>query len=152
MRYQSIFHFLITGTLCLLATGCDRGNSYKEGGFRFDQIYVYEDGSLIDAQDFVVEFPAEGGSIEKEFVTYGITELREVNRVDGISAEFLSSYPPPDDELYEAGQYLSRYKQTIRFEAKPNNEKKSLEAKIMIVTAGYNGYAAYVNIKQSSAI
>lgn len=152
MRYQSIFHFLITGTLCLLAIGCDRGNSHEAGGFRFDQIYVYEDGSLIDAQDLVVELPAEGGSIEKEFVTYGITELREVSRVDGISAEFLSSYPPPEDELYEAGQYLSRYKQTIRFEAKPNNEKKSREAKIMIVTAGYNGYAAYVNIKQSSAI
>ena len=53
MRYQSIFHFLITGTLCLLAIGCDRGHSYKDGGFLFDQIYVYEDGSLIDAQDFV---------------------------------------------------------------------------------------------------
>ena len=152
MRYQSIVNFLITGTLCLLAIGCDRGNSHEDGGFRFDQIYVYEDGSLIDAQDLVVELPAEGGSIEKEFVTYGITGLREVSRVDGISAEFLSSYPPPEDELYEAGQYLSRYKQTIRFEAKPNNEKKSREAKIMIVTAGFNGYAAYVNIKQSSAI
>lgn len=152
MRYQSIVNFLITGTICLLAIGCDRGHSYKYGGFRFDQIYVYENGSLIDAQDLVVELPAEGGSIEKEFVTYGITELRVVSRVDGISAEFLSSYPPPEDELYEAGQYLSRYKQTIRFEAKPNNEKKSREAKIMIVTAGYNGYAALVNIKQPSAI
>lgn len=151
MRYQFIVNLLITGTLCLLALGCNSDISNEDGGFRFDQIYVYEDGSLTDAQDLVVELPAEGGHIEKEFVTYGITELREVSRVDGISAEFLSSYPPPEDELYEAGQYLSRYKQTIRFEAKPNNEKKSRESKIMIVTAGYNGYAAIVHIRQASS-
>ena len=152
MRLLSFLNLLIIYAICVFGTGCDTTGNSVTGGFVYDQIYIYEDGNLIDAQDFVVELPAEGGSIEKEFVTYGITELREIGRVDGISAEFLSSYPPPDDELYEAGQYLSRYKQTIRFEAKPNNEKKSREAKIMIVTAGYNGYAAYVNIKQSSAI
>ena len=57
----------------------------------FDQIYVYEDGNLIDAQDLVVELPAGGGSIEKEFVTYGITEVRGVRNVEGISAEFLAT-------------------------------------------------------------
>ena len=149
MRLLSFFNLLIIYTICVFGTGCDTTGNSVSGGFVYDQIYVYEDGILIDAQDFVVELPAEGGSIEKEFVTYGITELREIGRVDGISAEFLSSYPPPENELYEAGQYLSRYKQTVRFKAEPNNRKKVREAKTMIVTAGYNGYAAIVHIRQT---
>ena len=138
---------MITAALCLLSGGCEE----LDGGPVFDEIYVYEDGNLVDAQNLVIELPASGGVIEKEFVTYGIRGLRSVKLAEGLSAELLSSYPPTDDELYEAGENLSRYKQTIRFKAEPNNGRKSRKAKIMVSTDGYNGYAAYVYIKQASA-
>lgn len=144
---MKLIRLCIAGILSLIAVACEKDS----GGFVFDQIYVYEDGNLIDAQDLVVELPAGGGSIEKEFVTYGITEVRGVRNVEGISAEFLSNYPPSEDELYETGKYLSQYIQTVRFSAEPNDGKKSREAKVMIVTCGYNGYAAYVSIRQSSS-
>lgn len=147
MRQRFLSISLIIGTLWLLAVGCDTGNSIT-GGFVYNKIYVYEDGNLIDAQDFIIELPASGGMIEKEFLTYGIKELRNVKQADGLSAEFLSSYPPPEDEFYDVEQYLTRYKQKIRFKAEPNNGKKDREAKIMIVTDGYNGYAAIVSIRQ----
>ena len=142
-----LFSIFITAALCLLSGGCEE----LDGGPVFDEIYVYEDGNLIDAQNLVIELPASGGFIEKEFVTYGIRGLRSVKPAEGLSAELLSSYPPTEDELYEAGEYLSRYKQTIRFKAEPNNGRKSRKAKIMVSTDGYNGYAAYVYINQASA-
>lgn len=146
---KNVIELFISFIIALFVSGCKETDL---GGFVFDQIYVYEDGILIDAQDLMVNIPAEGGVVEKEFVTYGIMGLRDIKKASGISAEFLSTYPAPDDEIYEVEQYLTRYKQTARFKAEPNTTKKSREAKIMIVTEGYNGYAAYVHIKQDAAL
>lgn len=146
MKTKYFINTLILCVIYLLATGCEK----KLEGFVYNKIYVYEDGNLVDAQEYVVELPSEGGFVEKEFVTYGITGVRNIRSVEGISAEFLSSYPPSEDELYSSEEPLPQYKQSIKFKANPNNKKKSRNAKFMIVTIGFNGYAANIYVKQPS--
>ena len=84
-------------------------NSCREGGFRYEDIYINENGDLKDAHRYVLKVPASGGEMEIGVVSYGLWELVHSSGDEFVTVDKIP-YPPLEEDRYDL----------------PNNERQRL--------------------------
>lgn len=121
------------------------------GGYSFEDIYLYSNGSLVDMQNLKIFVPAEEGVTDLEVVSYGLTRFQCLEENENITLEKSFSVPPEEKDVYEKveGNHV-RYKQTLRIRHR-YNPYKSRQCSYRIFSAGFDGLAADITIVQRSA-
>ncbi len=133
----------------LLVCGCKDNGTLPEvipdGGFSYSDIYVLENESLIDAQDYKIGFPASGGEVELRIVHPG-DELQIPSEGLGgwLAAASIGipvKYKSPDHAV-------TGYVQDVRFSALENKSGKR-DAVLLVIAPVGNGFAANFHVVQA---
>lgn len=85
----------------LLILMCSCQKIQNDGGLLSRDVYILENGKLVDAQNYEKTIPQEGGIFNIEFVTFGITNIENKKRADGIVMTTDVSPVPDEDDLYD---------------------------------------------------
>lgn len=124
------------------------------GGLTYENVYILENGELVDAQNYEKVIPCEGGVFDIEFVTYGLERIENIKRADGIVMTMDEFSVPDEDDIYDimgsADRPIKRYRQSVTVTAERNYGKKERVAVYTVETAGRNGYAADITVRQRS--
>lgn len=145
--------FLIATLSVALLNGCSKSTEERHpvGGYSFEDIYLYSNGSLVDMQNLKIFVPAEEGVTDLEVVSYGLTRFQCLEENENITLEKSFSVPPEEKDVYEKVEgYHVRYKQTLRIRHR-YNPYKSRQCSYRIFSAGFDGLAADITIVQRSA-
>ncbi len=137
--------------LLLLLPSC-LGNPTK------DEVYILEDGELVDAQGYRYFVPGEGGTFEIDIVSWGIEEFSQLSGSNGLTLELDAAGLKRDvyDTIDLWGEYAdgSRVKATPRYlekvivTASPNHGIWSRKAKFRVRTRDKNGHIADISVIQ----
>ena len=111
-------------------------------------IYFMVEGELKEVHRAVLEIPADGGRIEYELLSYGITTL--IYKGDNIKLSQGRGFPIVEDEFYDVDEMgVKRYLQSVIIEAQPNDSNDFLEVKCLIFAGDLVYYAAEFTIRQA---
>lgn len=133
----------------LLVCGCkDNGilpEVIPDGGFFYSDIYVLENESLIDAQDYEILLPASGGEVELRIVHPGDELLAPEDGLGGwltaVSVGTPVKYKSPDHTV-------TGYAQDVRFSAIENRAGKR-DVDLLVIAPVGNGFAANFHVVQA---
>ena len=121
-------------------------NSCREGGFRYENIYINEDGELKDAHRYVLKVPTSGGEMEIDVVSYGLWELVHSSGDEFVTVDKIP-YPPLEEDRYE--QDPNFYNQNVKIHIRENDRNASRKEKMLFICQRYNGYRAEITIRQA---
>lgn len=121
-------------------------NSCREGGFRYEDIYINENGDLKDAHRYVLKVPASGGEMEIDVVSYGLWELVHSSGDEFVTVDKIP-YPPLEEDRYE--QDPNFYNQKVKIHIRENDRNASRKEKMLFICHRYNGYRAEITIRQA---
>ena len=116
-----------------------------EGGIKYENIFIHENGELKDAHRYVLKVPAAGGETEIEVVSYGVRALRHMSGEKFVTVDNIP-YPPLEDERYENNPDF--YCQKIKLQIQENGGKISRKEKMLFICDHYNGFRAEITIRQ----
>ena len=94
--------FLIATLSVALLNGCSKSTEERHpvGGYSFEDIYLYSNGSLVDMQNLKIFVPAEEGVTDLEVVSYGLTRFQCLEENENITLEKSFSVPPEEKDVY----------------------------------------------------
>lgn len=137
--------YLLVILLSAILYGC-KEKEVLDGGYMFHSIYVVDGDDIVDAQNYNVSFPKEGGTISLSIVGPG-QQIGCLRGPDWISVE--NNGEPEvyvsDAEEMSAGTW---YVQNMLFSAQPNTSGKARTTSLRVVSLIYNGFAADFVISQ----
>lgn len=137
--------YLLVILLSAILYGC-KEKEVLDGGYWFHSVYVVEEGQVVDAQNYNVSFPKEGGTISLSIVGPG-QQICCSNGPDWLSVENDGEsevYVPVAEELSVGTWYV----QKMLFSARPNTSGEARTTSLRVVSLIYNGFAAYFVIRQ----
>lgn len=137
--------YLFAMLLSAMLYGCKEKEDII-GGLMFRSIYVVEEGQVVDAQNYNVDFQKEGGTISLSVVGPG-QQIGCLGGPDWLSVE-KDGEPEvyvPDAEEMSVGTW---YVQKMLFSVKPNTSGKARTTSLRVVSLIYNGFAADFIIRQ----
>lgn len=136
---------LISIILILISSGCEQ----YLGGYIFDGIYFYENGNMINAQGYTIRCSANGGILEFNIISEGISGIVSMDsNVDWISEGDFPDYPPDEEDKYESSDRQKMYLQNVSLSISPNNTGRKRMAEICFVTGSLFAHAAKVTVIQ----
>lgn len=110
----------------------------------YDKIFVLKDNGLVSAHQYIVDFAAQGGPVDLNVVSFGITGNGPNVASDQFVVELLDKISDDDSgvRIYDYVDHpvvraietvkAPRYIQTLRITARPNGSKEQQEARISI--------------------
>lgn len=136
----------------LLILMCSCQKIQNDGGLLSRDVYILENGKLVDAQNYEKTIPQEGSIFNIEFVTFGITNIENKKRADGIVMTTDVSPVPDEDDLYDIVDEdtewpRKRYCQTVTVAAEPNGGKERI-AVYTVISSAWDGYFADITVEQ----
>ena len=138
---------LAMAMICFCSCNKDE-KEYPVGGYQFGNIFILN-GGLHEAHNSQMVVPSVEGYKDLDVVSSGLTGFDRLDGVEDIDLEFLFSFPPSEADLLTNG--YSYYRQTVRVHYKKNpSYKKTRSAKFRLFAQGGNGFAADVEIVQST--
>ena len=145
---KKVFFILFICISAAMANGCKK-DSKVDGGFIRNYIYVLDDNTLSDAQDYPVTFPAEGGTRTLKIVSFGYLTIEGSKEGNGFSAEVANDKTSYDEVPFEDYYKVDRYVQSVNLSATANLSTTGKEFTFLIVSCAGDGYAADFHLNQS---
>lgn len=140
MKKSALAHLFTMMFLVTLLSSCNN----IDGGYQYRGIYVVEEEKIVDAQDYIIEFPKDGGTIPLSIVgcsdqIYATPKKDWLNIQKDGAAEIFEP---------ESSSGTERYLQKFNIIVEPNASSVSRSSKVLVVCQQYNGFAANLQIKQ----
>lgn len=139
--------YLLAILLSAILYGC-KEKEVLDGGYMFHSIYVVDGDDVVDAQNYNVSFPKEGGTISLSIVGPDpMIYLGCTGKPDWFSVEKDGEpevYVPDAEELSSGTWYV----QKMHFSAKSNTSGTVRTTSLRVVVMAFNGFAAYFVIRQ----
>ena len=121
---------------------------YVAGGYIFgEEIYVYKNGELIPAHNYIYETGEDSHTSTLRFISFGICKVEDLSS-NGQVKITLPAYPPIDNTYYDYSK-LNRYLQDVEFILPENLSDSTRDYKFRIISDGFNGFAADIIIRQA---
>lgn len=160
---KRLFVLLLAGS-ALLNISCKEEVGIDGTIFSYDDTFVWEDGELVLAHEYVLNFPAQGGSLDLKIVSSGMLYGGPGASSDQFAVELLDKIDDdPESNIYDyvdakmiggGIERLPRYLQTLRITAERNKRSGSRSAKLDIQTnslSGREAARAIVTLRQAGA-
>lgn len=141
MKKSALAHLFTMMFLVTLLSSCNN----IDGGYQYRGIYVIDGEEIVDAQDYKIEFPKDGGTITLTIVSCS-DQMYATQKKD-----WLNIQKDGPAEIYESAGTASeteKYSQKFKITAEPNRSSVSRSSKALVVCQKYNGFAANLRIKQ----
>lgn len=160
---KKLFALLFIGCM-LLNISCEDDGVIAGGDLAYDEIFVWEDGELVLAHKYGLNFPAQGGVIDVKIVSPGMHYRTPLTLANQFVVELLDSIDEnPESYIYDYVEEkmmngtikrTPRYLQTLRITAERNKRSGSRRAKLDIQTStilGFDGARAIITLRQAGA-
>lgn len=121
------------------------------GGWKYESIFIYEDGDLIEAHGYKLNVPSEGGEVRFDVVSFGVWLLKYSGGDDFVIVDDIK-WPLNEEDVYEKGMFPNsqhKYKQTISLSIPQNIKASGRESKMTLFSDAGNGYRAEITIRQA---
>lgn len=146
MKYFTILLFAL-----FLLSSCKGGDITRE------DIFVYESGTLVSAQDYSLSLPANAGEYSLQIVSYGVLKVHSLSlNIKEITFEFdeasRRTLYDTEEFIYDGNKTgtINRYIEDIIITVPINTSDYSKKCKFRIHTAGRDGHIADITVIQNA--